>query len=138
MFKAILAFAALAVAGAALPGAAQAQDYGYRSFDGPPPPPPGYYGDRPPPPPPGYYGDRPFRGPLSPRGIYRKLRSQGFSNIEIVNQRRDVYIVRAQSRRGWDVVLVVDAFSGDVVRQRPADDGGRGPRDGWDGGGHRW
>lgn len=125
--KALLALAALALTGAVLPGSAQAQGYGYRYYDGPPPPPP-----------PGYYGDRPFRGPLGPGQIVRRLARQGYSYVAIVNQRRDVYIARAENRRGWNVILVVDAFTGEVLRQRPVNDGWRGPRDGWGGDWRRW
>ncbi len=131
MFKPLLVLAALAVAAATIPATAEAQGYGYRYNDGPPPPPPrGYYdGVRPWP---------PIRMPLGPREIIRKLRWQGYSNIDILNRRRDVYIMRAENRRGWDVMLVVDAFSGDVLRQRPVDDGWRGPRGGWGGDWRRW
>lgn len=81
--------------------------------------------------------DRPDRDwRLSPRQIARSLRYRGYYDIEIIRQRPDVAIVRA-SARGRDMIVVVDARSGDVLRQRPADGWGSGR--GWQGGwGQDW
>ena len=66
--------------------------------------------------------DAPVAGPriaraLPARELARALRYQGFVGADIVNRRGDVTIVRAVSR-GRDFVLVVDSFSGDVLRAR--------------------
>ncbi|MCX5496812.1 hypothetical protein OSH11_19050 [Kaistia dalseonensis] len=122
----------------ALPAVAEAQDYRFEGGRG------GYQDNQ------GYQGGgrgyegprggdyRPARPyPLGPREIVQRLRYQGYRQVDIINQRRDVTIVRAMAR-GRDLILVVDAFSGDVLRQRVADDGWRGDRV-WHGGwGQDW
>ncbi len=73
---------------------------------------------------------------LPPWQLARSLRHRGYYDVEILRERRDVTIVRAAAR-GRDVILVVDARSGDVLRQRPADGWGQGR--GWHGGwGQDW
>ncbi|MBB99550.1 MAG: hypothetical protein CML67_08440 [Rhodobacteraceae bacterium] len=77
---------------------------------------------------------------LGPRRIVRKLHRKGFRNISRVRARGDIYVVRADGRRGAPLRLVVDAYSGQVIGRTVL--GGRrwggghrgGPR--W-GGGHR-
>jgi hypothetical protein len=144
MIKSMLIASAL-VGALAIPALAHADDYRFEGGNG------GYqdgggYGDRGGPDyrqggdgygrPRGDYRPAPIYT-LGPRQIARALRSQGYRNIEIVNQRRDVTIARAMAR-GRDFILVVDARSGDVLRRRSADDGWRGDR-GWHGGwGNDW
>ena len=68
---------------------------------------------------------------MPPWRLARALNWQGYRHVRILDEKRDVTIVRA-SARGRDLILVVDARSGDVIRQRPADGwrgGGNGP--GW-------
>ncbi len=73
---------------------------------------------------------------LPPWQLARSLRYRGFYDVEILRERRDVTIVRAAAR-GRDFILVVDARSGDVLRQRPAEGWGQGG--GWHGGwGQDW
>ncbi|WP_349358285.1 hypothetical protein [Stappia sp.] len=52
---------------------------------------------------------------LGPRRIVRKLHRRGFTNIQRIRPRGDVYIVRANGRRGAPLRLVVDAYSGQIV-----------------------
>ena len=83
-----------------------------------------------------------FRGPgrydaLSPRQLARSLRHQGYFDIDILNRRGPVTIVRAAAR-GRDVILVVDSRSGEVLRARPAGRNWNNDR-GWHGGwGNDW
>jgi hypothetical protein len=131
MIKGILAASAL-IGALVVPLAAQAQDYrfeggrgGYQDGRG------GYggprdgYRD-------GYRGERPRRQPLSTRELYRAVRSQGYRDIDVIRDRRDVSIVRAVAR-GREWILVVDAYSGDILRRRVVDNGWRRDR-GWHGG----
>ncbi|SHG36500.1 hypothetical protein SAMN02745157_4127 [Kaistia soli DSM 19436] len=146
MFKALLA-SSLVVSALTLPAVAGDLDYrpvgggtygyqeagesGWRGDDGgffPPPPPPGRFG-----PPPVYAPAPDWRMP--PGQLVRTLRHRGYYDVQIIRERRDVTIVRAGAR-GQDVILVVDARSGDVLRQRPADDWGQGR--GWGQDWRRW
>lgn len=148
MFKATL-LAATLIGAVALPAVAQAQDYQGRDYQGQDYRQAQDYrfegGGR------GGYGDnrggndgqrwdggRPARAyPLDPRQISQRLRYQGYRHVDVINQRRDVTIVRAEAR-GRDFILVVDAYSGDILRRRAADDGWRGGN-GWHGGwGQDW
>ena len=52
---------------------------------------------------------------MGPRRIVRKLHRRGFTNIWRVRSRGDVYIVRANGRRGAPLRLVVDAYSGKII-----------------------
>ncbi|WP_018181411.1 hypothetical protein [Kaistia granuli] len=131
MIKAILATTAL-IGALAAPMAAQAQDYrfeggrgGYEDGRG------RYEGPRGAGPRDGYRDDR-RRRPLGTRELYRAIRYQGYRDINVIRDRRDVSIVRA-SARGRDFILVVDAYSGEVLRRRLVDNGWRGER-GWHGG----
>jgi hypothetical protein len=123
MIKGILAASALAGALFA-PMAAQAQDYRFEGGRG------GYEDGRGGPP--RYRDDRPRRHSLSPRELYRAVRAQGYRDIDVIRDRRDVSIVRAAAR-GREWVLVVDAYSGDILRRRVIDNGWRRDR-GWHGG----
>ncbi|SDU36002.1 hypothetical protein [Stappia sp. ES.058] len=69
---------------------------------------------------------------LGPRRIVRKLHRRGFRNVSRVRARGDIYIVRANGRRGAPLRLVVDAYSGKVVGRTVLRGPGRGR------GGHRW
>ncbi|BCP55014.1 hypothetical protein K32_36310 [Kaistia sp. 32K] len=122
MIKVLLATTVL-IGSLAAPMAAQAQDYRFEGGRG------GYEDGRGGPRP-VYRDDR--RYPLSPRQIFRAVRSQGYYDVNIIRDRRDVSIVRA-SARGRDFILVVDAYSGDILRRRVVDNGWRGDR-GWHGG----
>lgn len=136
MIKGILATSAL-VGALLVPLAAQAQDYrfeggrgGYEDGRG------GYNGPRGSGPRDGYRNDR-RRYPLSPREIHRAVRAQGYRDVDILRDRRDVSIVRAVAR-GREWILVVDAYSGDILRRRIVDNGWRRDR-GWHGGwGEDW
>ncbi|HWJ73498.1 MAG TPA: hypothetical protein VNX29_10065 [Kaistia sp.] len=144
MFKALLA-SSLILGALALPAAADEIDfrmvgggaYGYQEGR------PGGWGDgdyAPPPPPPGRFGPPPVYAPapdwrMPPWQLVRTLRHRGYYDVEILRERRDVTIVRAAAR-GRDVILVVDARSGDVLRQRSADDWGQGR--GWGQDWRRW
>ncbi|MBZ9938787.1 hypothetical protein LB518_20995 [Mesorhizobium sp. BR1-1-16] len=146
MFKALVA-SSLVLGALILPAAAGGLDYrtvggeaygyqeegpgGWRGDDGgqfSPPPPPGRFGA-----PPAYAPQPDWRMP--PWQLVRTLRHRGYYNVEILRERRDVTIVRAAAR-GRDVILVVDARSGDVLRQRSADDWGQGR--GWGQDWRRW
>lgn len=59
------------------------------------------------------YGHRFER--LGPRQIAHRLYRQGFRDIRAIRARGDVYVVRAEGRRGLPVRLVVDAFSGEII-----------------------
>ncbi len=52
---------------------------------------------------------------LGPRQIARQVHRQGFRDIRNIRARGDVYVLRAEGRRGIPVRLVVDAFSGEVI-----------------------
>jgi len=56
---------------------------------------------------------------LGPRQIRRSLRHRGFHGIEILRERRHVYVVRAHGWRGHPVRLVVDARSAEILRRKP-------------------
>jgi len=131
MIKAILATSAL-VGALLLPVAVQAQDYRFEGGRG------GYNDDR------GFRDDRNYRRPPPPRRqldarqIHRVLARQGYARIDIVNRRGDAYIVRAIGPRGRDVILVVDSWSGEILRRRAIQNDWRGDR-GWHGGwGNDW
>jgi len=112
MIKAILATSAL-IGALVLPIAAQAQDYRFEGGRG------GYNDDR------GYRDDRDYRRPPPPRR-------------QLDGRRSDVYIVRAIGPRGRDVMLVVDSWSGEILRRRVIENDWRGDR-GWHGGwGNDW
>jgi hypothetical protein len=118
-------FAASALIGALIvPLGAQAQEYRFEGGRG------GYEDGRGGPP--RYREERMRRGPLGARQIHRVVRAQGYRNIEILRERRDATIVRATAR-GREWVLVVDAYSGDILRRRAVDRGWRRDR-GWHGG----
>ena len=126
MIKGTLAASAL-IGALLVPLAAQAQDY---RFEG------GRGGPRGPGPRDDYRNDR-RRYPLSPRELYRAVRAQGYRDIDILRDRRNVSIVRAVAR-GREWILVVDAYSGDILRRRIVDNGWRRDR-GWHGGwGEDW
>src|SRR5690606_30981636 len=107
----------------AAPMAAQAQDYRFEGGRG------GYEDGRGGP---RYRDDRPRRHQLGPRQIHRAVRAQGYRDIDILRDRRDVLIVRAVAR-GREWILVVDSDSGDILRRRVIDNGWRRDR-GWHGG----
>lgn len=127
MIKGILAAAALFGA-LTVPMAAQAQDYRFEGGRGGYEDGRGYNGPRGN----GYRDNRHRRHALSPRELYRAIRSQGYRDIDIIRDRRDVKIARA-SARGREFILVVDAYSGEILRRRVVDNGWRRDR-GWHGG----
>ena len=54
----------------------------------------------------------------------RRLEHRGFRGVRFIGDRGDVYVFKAFKRHRGPVRVVVDAYSGDIVRVR--------------GGGHRW
>jgi len=64
-------------------------------------------------------GKRHMHRKLGPRQIRRSLRHRGFYGIEILRERRHVYVVRAHGWRGHPVRLVVDARSAEILRRKP-------------------
>jgi hypothetical protein len=101
--KSLLVTGVAALAMVAQPAAAQWYGGGY-SYNAPPPP----YG----------YGDRDER-PLPRREIVDRLEDRGFEDIGRPRFDGSVYVVEATSRRGGAVRLVVDAFTGRILRQTP-------------------
>ncbi len=57
---------------------------------------------------------------MGPRQVRRSLRHKGFSNIRIIRQRGSVYVARAVGWRGRPVRVVVDGYTGQIVRIRPS------------------
>ena len=69
---------------------------------------------------PGWHGQRPGHwGRLGPHQIRQSLRYQGYRHIRILDARGPVYVVKANGWRGAPFRLVVDAFNGRVLRQKP-------------------
>lgn len=65
-----------------------------------------------------WHGHRPDRWErMGPRQIRRSLRHRGFDHIRILDTRGPVYVVKAHGWRGAPLRLVVDAFSGRILRQ---------------------
>lgn len=68
----------------------------------------------------GWNNHRPGRwGRLGPRQIRKSLRYQGYRHIRIMKHRGPVYVVKANGWRGARFRLVVDAFNGRILRQKP-------------------
>jgi len=59
-------------------------------------------------------------GRMGPRQVRRSLRHRGFHRIRIVRPKRNVYIVKAIGWRGFPVRMVVDAYTGQILKLRPA------------------
>lgn len=61
------------------------------------------------------------RDTLRPKQVRRILRRNGFSHISRpeYRDRRNAYVALAENRRGREVRVVIDAFSGDILRVRP-------------------
>ena len=85
--------------------------YGYAGYGNP------YYGDR---------YDRYHRA-LPPRVVRTHL-SRYYNDVSRLNREGDVYIARAEDRRGRDLWLTVNAYTGEVIDVRYA----RRDRDRWD------
>lgn len=95
--------AAAALAGLSAP--AGAQWYGGYTYNAPPPP----YG----------YPDPAYRRPLPRDVVVERLEDLGFDDVGRPRFDGDVYVVEATGRRAGPVRLVVDAYSGRILRQSP-------------------
>lgn len=67
---------------------------------------------------------------MGPRQIRRSLRHRGFHDIDILDRRGPMYIVKARGWRGLPMRLVVDSRNARIVRSQPMGHRGRGH--------HRW
>lgn len=63
---------------------------------------------------------------MGPRQIRRSLRHRGFHDIDILDRRGPMYIVKARGWRGLPMRLVVDSRNARIVRSQPMGHRGRG------------
>jgi hypothetical protein len=63
---------------------------------------------------------------FGPRQIRRSLRHRGFHDIDILDRRGPMYIVKARGWQGFPMRLVVDSRNAQIVRSQPLGHRGRG------------
>jgi hypothetical protein len=81
----------------------------------------------------GYYDDVRYR--VLPPGVIRQNLRGAYYEVSRPERRGDVYLVRAEDRRGRDLVLTVNAYNGRVIAERYTrrdDDRRDDRRDRWD------
>ena len=81
----------------------------------------GYYGDS-------YYDNVRYRDRVLPPGVVRNSLRASYREVSRPERRGDVYIARAEDRRGRDLLITVNAYTGRVLDVRYA----RHDRDRWD------
>lgn len=127
MKQVALALAALATATMTIPTVASAQEAQILNVqymnDGPPPP-RGWdhrgpdYRRGPPPADRGDWGRPSRRDILGPRQISRNLQRRGYA-VGDIRLERDTYFVRATRPNGRRAIVMVDAYTGRIVGERP-------------------
>lgn len=82
----------------------------------------------------GYYGRGYGRHRTVPPGIIRDQLSRTYYEVSPLDRRGDVYVARAEDRRGRDLRITVNAYTGDIIDVSYT----RHDRDRWDDRRDRW